>query len=243
MKLIVVLIILLATCSWTQSYENADKDIAPLSNYNIFTSRGLQAGMGVGPILKSGCNTITSWEGSLGYSYMPSWKGDLNFLTYGGEVDGETTVSMVKYFTSLNYLTKLKKVRLALGPSIGAEVGSLGELRGDASYWGWRMDVGGGSNSYCGEVYSGGGVDVAWEINGSYPLNGLWWLLASEATHVYIKGRLEFSYSLGVALDLRKILFKWVGNESNAFYVFLTSVKYLIYVYNQEIHPITFVCV
>ncbi len=181
----------------------------PLPRQSHYLKQGLQTGMGLGSINRSGCNARFQWQGGAEYAYTKHISGGGAARVFGGAVDDETSVNYMRYFAHARYHVQPNpKLDIYVGPVLGLDNTSISSMR---ESWENRHEeeedttgLNSGSTS-CEEAYSINGPGLGWDVGMGWLPHPLFGLTASNTAEVNFQQKVRVSFSGGVAFNLYEI--------------------------------------
>lgn len=173
-----------------------------LPRQSHYMERGLQAGMAVGMVGRSDCQSRLHWQGTAEYSYNKFVSGGVDFKVFGGKVDEYSSLVSSRYFVFARGRAPVSsKLRFFLGPLLGFESTNIKEMRADIL----GADSVQLDDKSCSDAFGAHGLSLGGEVGGGYKINR--WLdftlMQTFEFNVFRNPRLSFVP--GLALNMAEI--------------------------------------
>lgn len=203
----VLLVIAQSFAAEPKTFDVKSAQSIPLPRQSHYLRQGLQTGMGLGTIYRSGCTARFQWQGGAEYSYTKHISGGGAVRLFGGAVDNETSLTYMRYFTHARYHVQPNpKLDIYVGPVLGLENTSFSEMRAS---WENRNEEDStdlnSESSTCEDAYSINGPSLGWDVGTGWLPHPLIGLTASNSAEVNFQRKVRVSFTGGVAFNLYEI--------------------------------------
>lgn len=223
MRVTPVLIILFAFKLWAQPAG------LPLPGQSMHLARGVFTGMGLGPLARFGCQTLTQWQGMVQYSYLPTLSGGASLRIYGGNLDSTISINYSRFFLHSRFHLRSERFNLYGGPVLGLDNANIGAIRSDLESL--RNPTGENGVSHvpqgvCNDLFDVGGLGVGYEIGFGWNFVPAWALVGQHALEISMQGESNFLLGGGIAFDIHRYWLR-LQRPSRAFWLYLEWVAVL----------------
>lgn len=176
----------------------------PLPRQSHYLSQGLQAGMGLGNVWRSGCQSRFSFQGGAEYSYKSWISGGGAARLFGGAVDEDNSLVYTRYFTHVRMHTQPRSnLDLYMGPVFSFDNTSINTIRENLSHAdGDTIET---ETGRCADAYDVNGPGLGWDAGAGWLLHPMFGLTASTGAEANLDKSIRFSFSGGFAFNLYAI--------------------------------------
>lgn len=186
-------------------FELKSAESIPLPRQSHYLKKGLQSGMGLGSLSRSGCQSRFQWQGGAEYSYTRNISGGGAVRLFGGAVDDETSLIYSRYFVHTRFhIQPLSTLDLYLGPFFGFDNTSISAMRDS---WETRGDdpdaeADADPSTQCSDAYDVNGPGFGWDAGIGWLAHPLFGFTGSNMAEVNFQRKLRLSFSGGFAFNI-----------------------------------------
>ena len=182
----------------------------PLPRQSEYATQGLQTGMGLGAVERSGCQTRFEWQGATDYSYTPRISGGGAVRLFGGSINSKYSLVYSRMFVESRFHFLIDStLDLYVGPVLGLDNANFQSIR---SMINSPTTVDTASDQYCQEAFDMNGPSISWDAGLGWKINQSVGLTASNSVSVNFQEKFLISFSLGLAYNARPLLDRFTKN-------------------------------
>lgn len=178
----------------------------PLPRQSHYLKQGLQAGMGLGNLSRSGCQSRFQWQGGAEYSYAKNLSGGAAVRLFGGAVDEETSLTYSRYFIhSRVHYQPHPTLSVYAGPFFGFDNTSIQSMRDS---WERRdeeepeVPVESSGSGQCEDAFDVNGPGLGWDLGLGWLMHPLFGFTASNTAEANFQKKVRISFSGGLAFNI-----------------------------------------